>query len=300
MVRFAIKIAPMFKVPLGLIAIMPMAIFIASSLNPDATTYGLGFICIGYFLYLYKKENINVKEIAIYSILSILLGLVKLPYCMIGGLIIFLPKSKFINNKTYYKSFLFVMLVALVAIGWGLGAIVSSAVSPFDGFYLAKNISPKGQIMYILGSPLNFIKQFSVALIENIGSYVQHLSTFGWLSYGFNSGVMTLYTIFLGSVIILYPNEERLCNKTKYGTMIVALGIYTVTCFILFLSWTPVGGSVIEGVQGRYLLLIIGLLTLLSVGKAHSPKDDSIDLKFIFTGMIFAIIFIITMMNRYY
>ncbi|PRR83045.1 DUF2142 domain-containing protein [Clostridium vincentii] len=300
MVRFAIKIAPMFKVPLGLIAIMPMAIFIASSFNPDATTYGLGFLCIGYFLHLYKKENISIKEIAIYSTLSIVLGLVKLPYCILGGLIIFLPKSKFINNKTYYKSFLFVLLVALVSLGWGGFAIINSAVSPFNSFYEVNNIDIKGQIMYILNDPVHFVKIFSVALLDNIGVYLQQLNTFGWLSYGLNAGSMILYSIFMGSVVLLYPNKEILGRKTKYGIMIVAVGVYAVTCFILFLSWTPVESSIIEGVQGRYLVPLIGLLTLLSNGKVDKDNDGTTDLKFLFTGLIFVIIFIITMMNKYY
>jgi len=300
MVKFAIKIAPMFKVPLGLIAIMPMSIFIASSYNPDATTYGLGLLCIGYFLNLYKKESINIKEIAIYSILSILLGLVKLPYCIIGGLIIFLPKSKFINRKTYYKSFLFVILVALVSLGWGAFAMMNSAASPFNNYYEVNNIDIKEQVMYILNQPVSFVRRFSVAIFDNIGKYVQQLNTFGWLSYDLNPGSMTLYPIFLGSVVLLYPNEERLCSKTKYGVMIVALGVYTVTCLILFLSWTPVGSVGIEGVQGRYFIPLIGLLTLLSNGKKYKDMDDTIDLKFIFTGLIFIIIFIIVMMNKYY
>lgn len=300
MVKFAIKISPIFKVPLGLIAIMPMAIFISSSFNPDATTYGLGFLCIGYFLYLYKKENISIKDIAIYSTLSILLGLVKLPYCMLGGLIIFLPKSKFINNKTYYKSFLFLISVALISIGWGAFAIINSAVSPFNNFYEVNNIDIRGQIMYILHEPVRFVKTFSVALLDNIGTYLQQLNTFGWLSYGLNSGSMILHSIFLGSVVLLYPNEERLCRKTKYGIMIAALGVYAVTCFILYLSWTPVGSLGIEGVQGRYLVPLIGLLTLLSNGKVDKDNDGTTDLKFLFTGMIFVLIFIITMMNKYY
>lgn len=300
MVRFAIKTAPMFKIPLGIIAIMPMSIFIASSFNPDATTYGLGLLSIGYFLYLYKKENINIKEIAIYSILSILLGLVKLPYCIVGGLLIFIPKAKFINKKTYYKSFLFVIVVAFISLGWGAYAMLNAAVSPFNSYYEVRNIDINRQIMYIMSQPITFIKGFSVTLLDNIRDYMQQLNTFGWLSYGLNPGSMILYPMFLGSVLFLYPNEDVICKKTKYGVVIVALGVYVVTAFVLYLSWTPVGSLGIEGVQGRYLVPLLGLLTLLSSGKTDSNRKDDTDLKFLFAAMIFVIIFIITIMNRYY
>jgi uncharacterized membrane protein len=300
MVRFAIKMTPIFKVPIGIISMMPMSLFIASSFNPDATTYGLGFLVISYFLYLYKKENITIKDIAIYTVLSILLGLVKLPYCALGGLIIFLPKSKFKDNKTYYKSFLFVFLIAIVSLGWGVTAMINSAVSPFNSFYETNNIDTKQQVMYIMSHPITFVKAFSVALLDNIRTYTDQLTRFGWLSYGFSAGSALLSVLFIGSVVVLYPNEEELCKKTKYGIVIVGLATYVATSLILYLSWTPVGSSSINGVQGRYFIPLIALLTLLSSGKKYNDETKLVDFKFIFISLIFLAIFVITMMNRYY
>lgn len=300
-VRVAIRKASIFKVPLSIVAMSPMALFIAASFNPDATTYALVFLLIGYILQLYKKENIEIKDIVIYSILCVLIGLVKLPYCIIGGLIVFLPKSKFKDKKTYYKSFLFVVAIAIVCVGWGCFAIISSsAESPFKQYYIDNNIDTAKQIKSILDSPARFVGDFSVGLVTNLKEYIEQLGTFGWLSYSENPAILMLYPIFIGSMIIFYPNEEIITKKTKYGISIISFGIYAITCFILFLTWTPVGSAGISGVQGRYFVPLIGLLMLLSSGRGSNDEKEKIDYTFLVLAMSFIAVLIITMLNKYY
>lgn len=303
MIRLAIKITPVFKIPMSIIALMPMSIFIASSFNPDATTYWLAMILIAYFLSIYNKEDIDIKDIAIFTCISILLGLVKLPYSALGGLIIFIPKEKFKSKKIYYKSFLFVCIIALVCLTWGVSAMLKSGgSSPFDSFYAKNNIDTNAQITYILNNPTSFIKNFSKVLVDNSRSYMDQLNVFGWLSYGLSSGVSQLYVLFLGAVILLYPNEYVLSKKTKYGVIITGFTVYAVTCLVLYLSWTPVGSQYLDGVQGRYFVPLLALASSLSVGKVDDEEKRNYDIntKFIVTAIIFIVIFIITLMNKYY
>lgn len=301
-VRVAVKKAPIFKIPLAIAAISPMALFIANSFNPDTTTYALVFLLIGYTLNLYKRENIEIKDMVIYSILCVLIGLVKLPYSIIGGLIIFLPKSKFKDKKMYYKSYIFVATIAIVCVAWGAFAMLnSSADSPFNDFYIKNNIDVNKQIKFILNEPKYFIQNFTVALVSNFKAYVEQLGTFGWLSYSVNPGIMMLYPIFIGSMIVFYPNEEIIQRKTKVGFAIVTAAIYVATCFILFLTWTPVSAKGIDGVQGRYFVPLIGMLMLLSCGKNTSKEEkEKMDYTFFVLAMLFAIVLIITIMNKYY
>lgn len=302
-VRYAIKKTPIFKIPIAVIALMPMSLFIATSFNPDTTTYGLVFLLISYFLYLYNKENIEVKDIAKFAILSIIIGLVKLPCCIFGGLIIFLPISKFKTKKTYYISFLFVALVAIVCVMWGMFAmIMSSGDSPFTKFYTDNNISTPKQIAYILSAPLTFAKNFLRALANNLHVYIKQLSIFGWLSYSMNNYAFIFYCVIIGSIMIIYPNEEVLCKKTKLGIVIVVFCIYAITCLILYLSWTPVASPSIDGVQGRYFIPIISAMPLLSILKCDKIKErkQSVDLSVACFAIIFLNIFIITILNKYY
>ena len=45
------------------------------------------------------------------------------------------------------------------------------------------------------------------------------------------------------------------------------IGNYCFTCLALYITWTPVGSSTIDGVQGRYFIPLIAVLVLLLTGK---------------------------------
>ena len=68
----------------------------------------------------------------------------------------------------------------------------------------------------------------------------------------------------------------------------------------MFLTWTPVGSVGISGVQGRYFVPLIGLLTLLSSGKGNNDEKEKIDYTFLVLAMSFIAVLIITILNKYY
>lgn len=301
MVRYALKKTPLFKIPLSIVAIMPMSLFIAASFNPDATTYGLSLIAISFLLYIYNKKDVNKIDMSIYAILCLVLALVKLPYCILGGALIFIPKNRFRNNREYYFSFLFVSIVASISLIIGLKALLGSGggTSEYSSFFVENNISSDRQLSYIISNPIIFGVNFIKAMLDNLRMYLDQLNTYGWLSYGANSAVKTIYPILIGGIIMLYPTKEVLSKKLKWGLALISLGIYATTCFIMYVSWTPVGGAGIDGVQGRYFVPVIAILMLFSGAK--STEDDSKkDFRYLFIAIIFVIFLLIFMMNRYY
>lgn len=305
MIRYALKILPRYKIGFSIIAMMPMAIFIAASFNQDASTYGLTLLAIAYFLKIYDKDTINIKDIAIFSIITMLLGLIKLPYCILAALIIFIPKEKF-NNKTYYKSFIFVGCVVIITVLWGLSSLLISSntsstnVTPFSIYYAENNVSAKGQIQYILSSPKEFLINFIRSLFDNMRLYLDQMNALGWLSYSINSTVTIIYQVFLFVTLFMYSGKNTLKAKTRLGSALVLLGIYVATNLILYLSWTSVGSNTIVGVQGRYFCSALALIPLISCNEFSIKNTEEKDFKLQFLALVFIVIFIITVMNRYY
>lgn len=305
MIRYALKILPRYKIGFSIIAMMPMAIFIAASFNQDASTYGLTLLAIAYFLKIYDKDTINIKDIAIFSIITMLLGLIKLPYCILAALIIFIPKEKF-NNKTYYKSFIFVGCVVIITVLWGLSSLLissntsSTTVTPFSIYYAENNVSAKGQIQYILSSPKEFLINFIRSLFDNMRLYLDQMNALGWLSYSINSTVTIIYQVFLFVTLFMYSGKNILKAKTRLGSALVLLGIYVATNLILYLSWTSVGSNTIVGVQGRYFCSALALIPLISCNEFSIKNTEEKDFKLQFLALVFIVIFIITVMNRYY
>lgn len=303
MVRFAIKKTPLFKVPISIIAMMPTAVYIAASFNPDAMTYGIGFIIIAYFLSMYEKESLEDKDIIIYTLLCILMTLLKLPYCILGGLILFLPKDKYRDKKVIKKVILAVAIVIIAAFGWAMFSMISSSSfvpRNFKDYYEANNVSSSGQITYILSNLKDFFIYFIKELIENIHEYIIQINTWGWLSYTSNEGIMAIYPIFIGAIILLYPNKKLLSRRTKLGVFIISVGVYALVNLTLYLSWSPVGSSQILGVQGRYFIPLIAVMTLLSGNKKHNLDEEKQDMNYIFTAFVFLSLLIQAVMSNYY
>lgn len=100
LVSYAIKKTPIFKIPISLVATMPMSIYIASSLSIDATINGLGILAIAFALYMYKSEkSLEIKDILLFDIIVFLCGICKITYILLIFLVFLIPMSKFKNKK---------------------------------------------------------------------------------------------------------------------------------------------------------------------------------------------------------
>lgn len=301
-VRYALKKTPIYKVPLAIVSILPISLFIVGSYNADATTYAFGILAISYFLYLYEKQDISVKDMSIYFIICTVLGVVKLPYCLLIGLLLFIPKDKYRSSKDYYKSIIFILITAIIALGWAGISVMRTEYSPFQSYFDKNGVNSREQVKFILSSPIIFIKGFVVSLVKNIPGYVSQLNQFGWLTYSMPRALTYLLNTFLVVVLIGYPSQSKLTKKTNIGVLLVSLGVYVATCFTLYITWTTVGADFILGVQGRYFVPVIGLLSLLWPYriKCKENKKEFVDYIFMCVSVLFAIIYLIVVTNQYY
>ena len=62
---------------------------------------------------------------------------------------------------------------------------------------------------------------------------------------------------------------------TRIGALVVAAGIYVGIALSMYLTWTPVGSDVINGVQGRYFIGFLPLIPLiLNIGPSFQQLDQ--------------------------
>lgn len=80
LVAFAVKKTPILKVPMIAFSCIPLAIYQSSSLSIDAFINGLAILMVSYFFYMYKAPNksLGKKELIVFSIMGLLLGLTKI------------------------------------------------------------------------------------------------------------------------------------------------------------------------------------------------------------------------------
>jgi uncharacterized membrane protein len=265
----ALRLIPFGKWILLALAASPMALFQAATISADAISNGIGFLFIAGTLRMAGFEKIDWKEVGTLVLLVFLLFLAKLnliPLILLPFLII--PPSRFTKKDTYALLFaIVVILFAVEVAGWN---IVASR--PADSVW-ANEADPGAQLRLILSHPFSFLQIIAFDLLTNGYIYFQ-----GWINgYGYYywTAPQIVSLFFLLSLgFALYINSiPHWVNRRVIIVFIVifALG-YLSTILSLYVSFTPVGGNKVLGVQGRYFIPLV-LLFLLAISGLWDAKN---------------------------
>ncbi len=269
MIALAIRITPLFKEIFLIAGTIPMGVYIASSYNQDAFGISIIFLTLAIYFRLLNKEDhqIKVTEIVCYIGLCMLITLTKFPFVLLVLLPAFIPFQKFDKITTYQCVFLGIILTAGFSLAWM--KFYTAIPHPF----VPEGVNMIEQVLFLLGDPLANMQMMGLNLFEGLINYLM-LFNFGWLSYGSN-GLALLYLFFYGSISVFYPKQFKQNVVTRIGALVVAAGIYVGIALSMYLTWTPVGSDVINGVQGRYFIGFLPLIPLiLNIGPSFQQLDQ--------------------------
>lgn len=272
----AIKIIPYGKKILLLLTCLPVAAAGFASMSPDAMTISISYLFISYILKLLheKDKKINLKNKILLIIMSVVVALCKIVYLPLAGLILLLPKEKYNSRKEQVITCILVMGIAIVAnLAW-LG---------FSSTYLVeyKAGTPVSQLENLLTSPFEFIQKFLFTVNMCAREYID-----GLFGYGVGADLhIILYTllpvILFITFLFLTITDQKLKNAfTTYQKVIISLVTLAIIGLIftsIYIQWTPLNCDIIYGVQGRYFLPILPLVSILisNTVKIKSEYDEN-------------------------
>ena len=263
LVYMAIKIIPVHKWVLMLLALMPMTIFQGASLSADSFTIGVSFLLIAFILKLRFDEDLIVKrDIYILFLLSLMLALSKPIYILLMALIFIIPASRFENRKKMFLTFTLLLgLVLTVILIWNLLT---------SGFFVSfqSQVSVRGQTAFILAEPLSALSAILNSLALNWKDYLlMFVGNLGWGDTPLPFSLVCIYIFMLILTAILDKSEVKIKFKDKLAFLLIFLSLF-ISIFVLeYLTWTPVGKTVVDGVHGRYFIPFAPLLLLLVYNK---------------------------------
>ena len=296
-IAIAVKKTPVLKVPLIVMACIPLTVYQVSSVSIDAFINGVGILSIAYFFYLYKspKRSITLKEMGIFSMLCLLLGLTKITFFLLVFLLLFVPIENFKEPKYYYYSFIFIIILGIIGALWSTKvANVGYANSYRSQHAIDRNINTTSQISYMLSH-----KKESIVTIFNIPLYLDTDLLFNSRDLYFNN-YNSLYLMFLGSVLLMYPTDKY-DLKSRIGSFGIVLLVYIGTYIALLFYWTPVGQlNPIIGVQPRYFLPLFALLPFIFSFNHNGQNRESLDNMIITLAIGFLALMIISLVSRFY
>jgi uncharacterized membrane protein len=272
LVFVAIQLLPFGKWAGVVVGLLPMHILLAGSISADPVSIGLAILLVAVVLKLRSLGRmLTVREMWWLAGLVAAVSLTKLPIPLLLLLCLFIPVG--VLGGTRAKWWLRIgglaITAAFVGIGW-LALAQQTLVA-----YGPAGVDTAAQANLIFHHPLGFIKALLMTFLlpANNGFMGQYVASIGFVATTVPLWISYLYAIFLFASF--YPlrvvNTATLAVWQKVGVAALGTACLGIICVLLYISWTPVGGAVIDGMQARYLtpflILLIPLLAIRSTKK---------------------------------
>lgn len=261
---FSVKYIPFGKSLIVLISLFPMMLQSVISLSGDGMTYAAvtGLVALILYLRCTYKGHLRKRHYFMLLGLCLFIALSKIVYIPLCLLLFLLPVRLFKDKRTFWLS---------------IGSIAGLAVlANFIWLYLASGfltefqpgVNSGQQVVYVL----QHLWQYALTVFRtvNVQGYELLYGMFGislgWLNI--NTGVL-LVTLYLLVVLRTTLLDNDISQKgftipirILFG--VTGLCVAALICTSLYVQWTSVGKSVIDGLQGRYIIPVL-LLFLLAV-----------------------------------
>jgi uncharacterized membrane protein len=151
-----------------------------------------------------------------------------------------------------------------------------------------------GQLAYLIRTPWNIVSIAAATLRQNSTFYYQSfIGVLGWLDVYMSSRYYKVSAVILLLAIVATMLRLRLTDRTRaMDRLIVTASIVACVGMIfgsLYLTWTPVGQQIVDGVQGRYFLASFPLLGLALPQLIAKERHDIRGLRVVERAAVFVI-----------
>ncbi len=259
MTTLAMRRLPFGKEILFGVALLPMTLHLSASFSYDVMIMA----CLFYFTALcldlaYHKEKVGPVDVVAAMVLMAVAGPCKMVYAPMMGLCLLIPMKKFGGWLRWGIS------AAAVAGSWAAAMLLVNRQTIVSYATVTEQVVPWAEeagysLTYALHNPIRTLQVFYETLLLQADHY--HLTMIG-LRLGNLDEILNVpylaVMLLTGCLIMLAlrkPGENLVLVKgRRIWVMAVCAICVAVTMLSMLIAWTPLGSSVILGVQGRYFL----------------------------------------------
>ncbi|MFM5929938.1 MAG: DUF2142 domain-containing protein [Novosphingobium sp.] len=266
LIALAMRTLPMGRNVLLIVGLLPMTAACAGSFGQDGLVIGAAALLVATGLRAAFVRPWTVRDGVQAAVLAAVLTLAKFVYLPLAAVGLFAGKRYRQLRSPGWRPAPMPLLATLAAgllfMGWF--ALVSHlTVSMMPGRPL-----PADQLRHMLANPLAFPTALAGTYdLPGLFQISMSLVKFGWLKVGpvATSWVFSMAAMLL---VLLAGNGDgpRLGPVWRLWLLVVCLGVVILVSFALYLGATVLGGTFIEGLQGRYFIPIF-LPLLLALGR---------------------------------
>lgn len=302
-VYWSIKIIPFGKKLIYALAMLPMALSLATGVSYDGIINAFAFMFIAYVLHIaYDEEKVKYGDIIILSTISMLLFSSKSGvYSPMLLMLLIIPIKRFENTKEYIRkiggisliSILFYCIINLNRIVKILGAdrtAIANRVN-FETYPVSFIFTNFGEFFAMICRTIDTKLEFYVNNV--IGNMLGYFET--------NNTIITMPIVYSFMIIILLTtlknkDEKQYITKRSKAICLISSSA-SIGCVViaLFAIATVTGLNWIYGIQGRYFLPIIPMI-LICLRNSTVVLDKNIDKEIMMTIIFLDVLTILNLL----
>lgn len=271
----AIKITPVYKNVLLLLAMIPTQIFIASTYTYDVIVHAglmFGFACWAKIVFGEKQKRSSIL-IAVSIFVLLLASLSKAVYVPLVLLCCLIPKEKFSSERQFRLFWGIVLLGCAVVVMTFSVPLIRYTINGQTGIMTDSRGGDTDavlQLQSILRHPAVYVKMLITSIIEALSDFsVGHaaLANFGRLGeLGSEFLLVTVLWILDCFSGIKGTFVCRITKKMRVFLWAISLSIIVLVWTSMYLIYTPVRTDHMNGVQARYYFPILAPVSFALLG----------------------------------
>lgn len=276
----AIRITPICKKTLAVMGLMPTLMILATAYSYD--TVVIGFISLGTALLIREllrpKEVIRWKNIVLIFLCYFVGSLPKILYLPLILLLLALPTTKYRCKRTAYILRGVCLAICILCV-ITLGLFIAFGV--FSGDARGGETSVMGQLQLILQHPFVYAKVLVQNLLRTANEYLlgegglAHMAYAGIHKWKTLISLLVFGVLFTESRVSLTADQKKALSLYRKFAIVLVMGVIVLIWTALYLDFTVVGSTVINGVQARYYLpLFLSVFAVLYTDKIKCTFDD--------------------------
>jgi uncharacterized membrane protein len=270
-VFFAIRLMPVFKNVILLIALLPSAVYQAGTVNNDLFALSLGLLVIAsIFKMAYQYEKASVSLILVLIICAFLLRFTKGSYFLIPLMIFIVPSIKFSNPAIRFGLFAYIILLVFLPLIINTGFISSGtyALSSNNSAFL---VDGSQNLALMMSSPFKLLSLLFQNLILQGGNWMKSaVAGFGMNDISPSGFILFIHILIILVVALFNGSKDIVVNNfskyTTFGIGFISL-LMVIAAYLIYAS--PVGSYRAEGLSGAYFLPVLPLLLIVMYNTSY-------------------------------
>ncbi|MET7769130.1 DUF2142 domain-containing protein [Nocardia sp. NPDC005366] len=253
------------------VAVLPIAVFQAGTVTADTLTNALAILVSALLVKsLFLGERLRGVETAALLTATVLLPVSKPTYVLLAMLVVVVPANRFgFTGLRRWIPLAFAGAGALAFAVWmKIAAPTGEGMGLMRPQHQWNSVRPGDQLSGILSDLPQFVSTFGDSIIYRDQRWFSQF--FGELGFAYIDvpAISMLACLLAFAVSVGIAERMNTITATFRRTLLVALTVAASVAMIyvtLYMSFTPVGYYIIDGVQGRYFvpLAIVGVTVLL-------------------------------------